>query len=386
MSRPPWLDDADERVARAAWSRLAEPGDHDAGRFVRRFGAVAALRQVYDRGPVGVEVSERVSQGEAVAARWRVRAGDLDPRRDLLHLDRFGGRVVVPGDPEWPTGLDDLQHRAPFCLWVRGPRSVAPVMESSVSVVGARAATWYGERVAGDIGVGCAAAGITVVSGAAYGIDAAAHPATLQADGVTVAVLACGVDRGYPRGNDRLIEAVADSGCLVSEVPPGSAPSRWRFLERNRLIAAMTRGTVVVEAAWRSGAQGTAHQALELGRAVGAVPGPVTSALSAGCHRLLRDGATCVTDAAEVVELVSPVGFLDLGPPGTMRVAAVGEHDGLAPLELRVLDAVPLRSAAGAAAIARTAGLPLEQVQAGLGRLEARGLAEVVGRGWRRVR
>lgn len=203
---------------------------------------------------------------------------------------------------------------------------------------------------------------------------------------MTAAVLACGIDRGYPRGNDRLIEAIADTGCLISEVPPGSAPSRWRFLERNRIIAAMTRGTVVVEAAWRSGAQGTAHQALELGRAVGAVPGPVTSAMSAGCHRLLRDGATCVTDAAEVIELVSPVGFLDLDLSGARKVAVASEHDGLSPLELRVLDAVPLHTPAGATALARTAGLPLDQVQAGLGRLEARGLAEVAGRGWRRVR
>ncbi len=386
MSRPSWLARADERLARAAWSRLAEPGDVDAGEFVSRLGALEALRQVYDHGPVGPEVTERGGRGHGVAARWRVRAGDLDPSRDLLRLDRFGGRVVVPGDPEWPTGLDDLQVRAPFCLWVRGPQSLAAVLQSSVSVVGARAATWYGERVAADIGTGCASAEITVVSGAAYGIDAAAHRATLQAGGATVAVLACGVDRGYPRGNERLIESIAQSGCLVSEVPPGCAPSRWRFLERNRMIAAMSRGTVVVEAAWRSGAQSTAHHALELGRSVGAVPGPVTSALSAGCHRLLRLGATCVTDAAEVVELVSPVGFLDLGPPATMRVAAVGEHDGLSPLELRVLDAVPLRTPAAAAAVARTAGLPLAQVQAGLARLEARGLAVVVDRGWRRAR
>ena len=398
MSAPRWLAEADERMARAAWSRLAEPGDLDAVRFVAAHGALAALSAVYS-SDAAVTVIDRPSRGgqvgkAVVASRWRVRAGDTDPRQDLTRLARFSGRVVIPGDAEWPPGLDDLQDRAPFCLWARGPASLTSAMDSSVSLVGARAATWYGERVTSEIAVGCAAAAVTVVSGAAYGIDATAHRAVLQADGLTLAVLACGVDRGYPRGNERLIETIAHEGALVSEVPPGCAPSRWRFLERNRLIAALTRGTVVVEAAWRSGAQGTARHALELGRQVGAVPGPVTSSMSAGCHRLLRQGATCVTDAAEVIELVSPLGakssvqpeLFGAGGESPAPGASTSVHDGLSPAEIRILDAIPLRSPATVEAISRIAGLPPAQVLAGLGRLEARRLADYQGGRWCRCR
>src|SRR5450756_1961145 len=193
---------------------------------------------------------------------------------------------------------------------------------------------------------GLADAGWTVVSGGAYGIDAVAHRAALAAGGTTVAFLAGGVDRLYPAGNATLLAAIQESGgSLVSEVPPGSVPSKVRFLQRNRLIAAASRATVVVEAAWRSGALSTATHAAGLLRPVGAVPGPVTSAASAGCHRLLRDGcAVCVTDAA---------------------------------------DALPLRRPAPVESIARSAGLTVSEVRSGLGRLELAGLAEQDGGRWR---
>ncbi len=371
MRPPPWFDAADDdRIARAAWSRLAEPGDVAARRLVAEHGAGPALHRVLDDNLL------------PDVARWRVRLECTDPSRDLRTVARFGGQVLVPGDDAWPSGLADLGLDQPFCLWVRGPRPPLAAGTRSVSIVGARTATHYGLDVAARLAVGCVDAGVCVVSGGAYGIDARAHRAALAADGATVAVLACGVDRAYPRGNEQLLAEIARVGALVSEVPPGSAPTRWRFLERNRLIAALTAATVVVEAAWRSGAQSTARHAAQLARPVGAVPGPVTSALSAGCHRLLRDGAVCVTDPAEVLELVGPMGQ---GLPDLPEMPR-RPHDGLSAEQILVLDALPVRSWAGTKALTRAAGLPYEQVVAGLGHLLGRGLAENDGSGWRRAR
>lgn len=359
----------DDRTALAAWSRLTEPGDRTAYRFVAEHGPVAALQAV-TQGDPGTE------------PRWRVRLPDTDPHRDLDQLDRSGGRLLVRGDDGWPAGLDDLADRAPFCLWVRGPFAPQPAGGRSVAVVGARASSAYGDYLAGELGAGLAGRGIAVVSGAAYGIDAQAHRGALADGGPTVAILACGVDRPYPRGNHRLIERIAAEGCLVSEVPPGSAPTRWRFVQRNRLIAAMSRATVVVEAALRSGTSITAREAVDLGRPVAAVPGPVTSPTSAGCHELLRQGAVCVTGTDEVVELISAAGEgLAARAPSPSA-----DHDGLSPDHLRVLDAVPLRRADSPEAIARGAGLELGRVAAGLALLELRGLVQVRGGVWVRVR
>jgi DNA processing protein len=369
MRPPPWFDADDDRGARAAWSRLAEPGDVGARRLVAEHGAGAALRKVLEEDP-GPQ-----------AARWRVRLEHTDPRRDLRTLTGLGGHLLVPQDAGWPGGLADLGVDQPFCLWTRGRHDLARACGQSVAMVGTRTPTHYGLEVAARLAVGCVEAGVSVVSGGAYGIDAGAHRAALAADGVTVAVLACGVDRAYPRGNERLITQIAAQGALVSEVPPGSAPTRWRFLERNRLIAALTGATVVVEAAWRSGAQSTARHAVQLARPVGAVPGPVTSALSAGCHRLLRDGAVCVTDAAEVLELTRPVGQGVLDLPDVPR----RPHDGLSAEQILVLDALPVRAWAGIEGLTQAAGLPHGEVLAGLGRLLGLGLAENVGGRWRRA-
>lgn len=364
---PAWFDPDDDRLARAAWSRLAEPGDEEAWRFVAEHGAGVALRLLAE-------------SDSRVRPRWWVRWEHTDPRRDLRVLERFGGRWIVPGDAQWPLRLDDLQQRRPFGLWVRGPLDLADACARSVAVVGARTATYYGRDLAAGIATGCADAGYTTVSGGAYGIDAAAHRAALAVDGVTVTVLACGIDRAYPRGNERLLEQIAEVGCLVSEVPPGSAPTRWRFLERNRLIAALTAGTVVVEAAWRSGAQNTARHALGLGRPLGACPGPVTSALSAGCHRLLREGAVCVCDAGEVLELVAPIGEqLTLDPDLTPTVL-----DALRPEQRRVYEALPVRTPASMDSVARHAGLEPRAVERVLARLAALDLAEQFGGRWLR--
>ena len=290
------------------------------------------------------------------------------------------------GDPEWPPGLADLGHAAPHCLWVVG-QPLARALERSVAVVGARAATAYGQRVSAELGGGLAERRVAVVSGGAYGIDAAAHRGALAVGGVTIAVLAGGLDRLYPRGNAALLAEVARHGALVAEVPPGSVPSRSRFLQRNRLIAALTRGAVVVEAAWRSGALSTAAHAAALLRPVGVVPGPVTSAASAGCHRLLREtDAVCVTDAAEVVELVGELGA-DLAPvretpPGPGAGSAPPE--GVTPSESRVFEALPLRGRASLAAITRTSGLAESDVRAALAFLELAGHVTRQAGGWRR--
>lgn len=380
----------EDRPARAVWSALAEPGDTVAGALVQACGAAPALAWV--AGAVtaqqpdwaaleslggGLDDALRRRVGRAVE-RWAARWPALDPGRDRDAADRCGARLVVPGDPAWPPGLDDLGALAPFALWVRG---APPVAARAIALVGARASTTYGERVTVDLAVELARRGWVVVSGGAYGIDAAAHRGALLGEGVTHVVLAGGVDRAYPAGNARLLEEVVRAGgSLVSEVPPGSVPSRARFLQRNRLIAASSLATVVVEAAWRSGAASTAHHAARLLRPVGAVPGPVTSAASAGCHRLLRDGvAVCVTDAAEAIELAGDVGP-DLAPAGDSGV--VRPTDGLDPLARQVHDGLSRRTGRDVATVAARAGTTVPQARAMLGLLELEGLARRVASGW----
>lgn len=376
------------RIARAAWSRLVEPGDVLAGALVAALGPQEALAWLRGGQPPPGEATSSPGAPAgpsparlrlaAAAERWRVRLPALDAERELRLLERLGGRLVVPEDPTWPAGLADLGPAAPMCLWVRGSEDLGGLLDGAVAVVGARACTAYGEHVAAELAAGVAAAGRCVVSGGAYGIDAVAHRAAIAVDGPTVAFLAGGVDRAYPAGNARLLGAVAETGALVAEVPPGSAPAKVRFLQRNRLIAAVTRATVVVEAAWRSGALSTARHAAALLRPVGAVPGPVTSAASAGCHRLLRDGcAVCVTDAAEVLELVGPA-------PAPDRSTPARPGDGLDELRRRVLDALPLRRAAPEESLARAAGVSVPELRGALGGLELAGLARREQGGWRR--
>jgi DNA processing protein len=391
MSAAPHL--TDERLARACWSRLAEPGDVAAGAAVSALGAADALGHVLRGAPLPDSVAQllegrdphgRLEQG---LLRWRTRLEQLAPERDVRTVEDLGGRLLVPTDPDWPEGLDGLGLSAPHCLWVLGGREVAAVTAGAVAVVGSRTSSRYGEHVAGELAAGLADAGPTVVSGAAFGIDATAHRGALAAGGVTLAVLACGVDRFYPAAHESLLRRIAAEGLVVAEVAPGSMPARTRFLQRNRLIAALTAGTVVVEAGYRSGALSTAQHASKLGRRLMAVPGPVTSAVSAGCHLLLRDfEATCVTDASEVLELVRPIGAVLPDQPAL----PLAEHDGLNEQEMRVLDALPVRRGAALRSLTVVAGLPEPVVQAALGRLALRGLADTARRDgaivWRRLR
>lgn len=414
------FDPDDHLLAAVAWSRLAEPADRAASTLVGALGPGPALtwllEEAHDahgdlrsapRPPQEAAAADeraRTASGRAAsgpgasaawaraAARWAPRLATLDPRRDLDALERLGGSLLLPGDPRWPEGLGDLDQ-PPFCLWVRGDPTLltrqhvpqGPGRGLALALVGSRSATRYGEQVARDMGRRVAQAGALIVSGGAFGIDAAAHAGALRT-GRTVSVCAGGVDRLYPAANSRLLEEVLSCGALVAEVPPGCQPARHRFLSRNRLIAAMTDGTVVVEAAWRSGALSTARHARDLGRALGAVPGPVVSRESVGCHRLLREGAVCVTDADDALELITPVGTLD---PDAERSRASdrqagGLLDGLEPVSATVLDAMPARGTAEVAGLARAAGLSEREVRGALGLLELSGRVRRDGERWRR--
>ncbi|MCV2396095.1 DNA-processing protein DprA [Actinotalea sp. M2MS4P-6] len=364
--------------ARIAWSGLVEPGDPVAGALVESLGPVDALDLVARTAradavllPGLTTVAHgRVRRGlEGWAQRW----GADTWRRHRDWIEALSGRVVVPGDPGWPAGLDDLGLARPMCLWVRGA-DPAPLLARAVSVVGSRAATSYGEHVTAELCAGLADADACVVSGGAFGIDAMAHRAALTADGGTVAVLAGGLDRPYPAANARLLSAVAEKGALLAEVPPGTAPTRHRFLLRNRLIAALGQVTVVVEAARRSGALSTAGHATALMRPVGAVPGPVTSAASSGCHHLLRDGAVCLTSAADVLELLD-------GTPADSGIA----EPLLGARERIVLDALPVRQGTAPEGLTRPCGLALPEVLAALGTLELSGRAVRSAGRWRRA-
>lgn len=364
-----------QRRARVAWARIAEPEDPTARALVAAYGVVDGL----DIALRGVR-SGRAGASDRFLARGR--AQDVD--RDLEVSAAVGARVLVPGDPEWPTVVDDLEM-PPWALWVQGPLHLPGVTTRSVAVVGARAATAYGEAVAGQIASGLAVRGFTIVSGAAFGIDAAAHRAALAVEGCTVAVLACGVDRSYPAAHTHLLDEIRSRGAVISEVPPGSAPMRTRFLARNRVIAALAQGTVLVEAGLRSGARKTVSATHDLDRPVAAVPGPVTSMVSAGCHEEIRNArAVLVTDAAEVAELLGRIGE-DLAP---VKRGQRRPGDDLDDVGTRVWQSLPTAGSRPVSVdrLTRIAGLDVVEVISALGRLETSGDAVRRDDGWVRGR
>jgi DNA processing protein len=295
----------------------------------------------------------------------------------LTQAGRFAARLLVPGDPLWPTGLDDLGEHAPLALWVRGTDAALAALGQSIALVGARAATGYGEHVTMEASAGLVDRGYAIVSGAAYGIDGMAHRAALASRGHTVAFLAGGVDRFYPSGHDALLTRIAETGAVIAELPCGSSPTKWRFLQRNRLIAAASQATVVLEAGWRSGSLNTASHAGQIGRPIGAVPGPVTSAASAGCHRLIRNlSAVCVTTPDEMAEL-APIAEATQPRSSPERPSAE---------RTRLLDALSDRAPRTALDIASRAGFSVEATQVLLGTLELEGIVEERERGWVRPR
>ncbi|MDK1475111.1 DNA-processing protein DprA [Streptomyces sp. 549] len=360
----------EDRLARAALCRVGEPGETAIGRWLATLGPGGTLSALLSGRPLPGVSAERL-----IGLRARARA--VRPQKDLAALADVGGRFLVPGDREWPGQLDDLGEARPVGLWVRGPASLRLCALRSVAVVGARACTDYGAHVASVLGAELAEHGWAVASGAAYGVDAAAHRGALAVDGATIAVLACGVDRAYPPGNQELIARIAERGVLVAELPPGAHPTRSRFVLRNRVIAALTRGTVVVEAQLRSGSLVTARRAGELGRYVMGVPGPVTSRLSAGVHQLLRAEGVPVGGAGEIVELVGDIGELAPGPEGT----AV-PRDLLHPLAARLLDALPAAGSVPVGWLAQAAGTATAVALPRLRELRALGFVECRADRW----
>ncbi|HWH27319.1 MAG TPA: DNA-processing protein DprA [Pseudolysinimonas sp.] len=408
-----------DMFARSAWSGIAEPGDRDAGILIAALGALPALELVTAGADVR-QLLDVVSDADEAAAdlgpkvwtealaRWAPRVSSTTALRGLTQAARFGCRLLAPGDELWPEGLDDLGVHSPPVLWVRGNPAHLATLEKAIAIVGARAATAYGEHVTVESASGLVDRGFAIVSGAAYGIDGVAHRAALASQGTTVAVLAGGLDRFYPSGHEQLLTRIIDRGVVVAEVPCGTVPTRWRFLLRNRLIAAMSKATVVVEAGWRSGSINTAGHAADLGRPIGAVPGPVTSSASSGCHRLLREyQAICVTNADEMAELVS--GMETKAPPrsdpaeahdDTLKVRLAPRRNAGTPSHAtdpppppvlepspegrRVLDALSARSAHGVDRIAALSGLATDRVRAEMGVLQLGGQVRETASGWLR--
>ena len=419
--------DEQERQARMMLSRLVEPGHRGVHHAVATVGAVEVQR-LLQAGRTLPGITARLAAGAAL------RAAGLDPAREQHALEVSGARLVCPGDREWPGCLDwpeDLETargstlEAPqLALFVRGQHRLADLVQRSVAVVGARAATRYGYAIASELSAGLVDRGWSVISGGAYGIDAAAPRGALSAVAAgsgastavvaarsgaskveiaarsgaskveiaagagasnveiaarsgasTVAVLACGVDVAYPRGNDRLLSRIGEVGLLVSELPPGSTPTRIRFLVRNRLIAALSLGTVVVQAAARSGSLSTLHRAGALGRHQMVVPGPVNEAMSVGCHQALREDPTGVVLVTRLAEVLDCVGHLGVDAAEPSRGPA-HPRDELDVTVLRVLEAVPVRTGAGEARIAQSAGLSSLVVQQVLPSLHLAGLVQ----------
>jgi DNA processing protein len=376
--------------ARGAWTTVAEPGDGAAGGVVAGLGPTDAVRAVAERwsaervrarcesrnvGEVAEAVAAAWSSG---AARWRSRLDGANVSSAFDLAARTGVRLVVPGGADWPERVGDLGVHAPIALWTRSAtEEQGAAFGRSIALVGARAATGYGEHVTLDAASGLVDRGFAIVSGAAYGIDGMAHRAALAGRGRTMAFLAGGLDRPYPSGHTSLIDRIATTGAVYSEVPCGAAPTKWRFLQRNRLIAAAAGATVVLEAGRRSGSLNTAGHAASLGRPLGAVPGPVTSAASAGCHRLLREyDATCVTSAAEMAELAEPA-----------SVTAESTFGGAGPAGdavRSVLAVLRRRSAMTVGEIAGRSGLTSSDVQSTLGMLDLEGAVVETATGWSR--
>lgn len=417
-----------DAFARAAWTGIAEPGDSVAGRLIALLGAAPALDAVLaaESGEsfVGAILDRRAEDTagrsresavlfidgelEAALARWRPRLISHDAIAAFRHARTLTIRLLTPRMPDWPASLSDLGAHGPPALWLRGASDTLTRLGRSVALVGARAATGYGEHLTVEVAAGLCDRGVAIVSGAAYGIDGVAHRTALASGGATVAFLAGGVDRYYPSGHHTLLERIAAVGAVVSELPPGAAPTRWRFLQRNRLIAAASSATVVVEAGIRSGSLNTAGHAATLGRPLGAVPGPVTSPSSAGCHRLIRElDAVCVTTAGEVVELLG----LDQAESiestwadgGAVAEADVGEGAAAAArgsspadattaspdrpaVQIRLLDALSFRADRSTADLARRSGLAVADVESTLGVLELDGEVTESSAGWRRKR
>lgn len=291
-----------ERMARIVLSMIAEPNDLTTGYILGRHGGVATLSLAEsDHDVTGLARADVLLWRERLRARI---TPDLIERVAEAGQQGFG--TLIPADREWPAGLDELGDRAPYVLWTQGASSfLATALSDRVTITGARASSHYGEHVTTELAMGLADEERVVIAGGAFGIEGAAHRGVLGAAGHTIAVLATGVNGRYPAAHSELLDRIGDSGLLVSELPPGTMPTKDRFQARNRLMAALSGAVIIPEAGPRSGSMRTVHDARGLGRRVGAVPGPVTSVASTGPNELIKQGlATVITQASDVIALL----------------------------------------------------------------------------------
>lgn len=392
--------DPELRHARAGLTQVIEPADNLGTHAASAWGPLRLIEIIQGSTPsqhdwIALSALDpgdgqyikmlRQKLGEAIE-RWRRRSKYLQPEAALQYIEKLGGSFLIPEDPRWPSALADLEGSAPLGLWTLGNVSVPPV-GSSLAIVGSREATPYGDKATTILVEHARGIGLTVVSGGAYGIDATAHRAALEHSGEgipTVAVLAGGLDRLYPAGNTRLLQQIATAGLLITEMPPGMRPNRYRFLNRNRLIAALAATTIVVEARYRSGALSTANHAHDLGRTVGAVPGPISLPTSAGCHRLIKETPTLLID--DPTDLDAFYGSPTKPSPASTAAENQRNYDILDLAEMLVFDALPVSTPASLSHLTGLTGLPVPQITGILTRLERYGLAVHAASGWKKRR
>ncbi|MEY4981632.1 MAG: hypothetical protein RL174_970 [Actinomycetota bacterium] len=383
------LEPSQDLLSLVAWSVLCEPGDGTAGMLIDQLGPSRALEQLIRRSSADLLLRELGESGLEITGesepsllkdladgleKWTPRLSFQGLLNSLRLHNQIGGKIIFEHEEVWPAGLLDLGVHRPRMLWCRGNREALASARKSISVVGSRVCSSYGESTAHEMVSAVASAGVAVVSGGAYGIDAAAHRAALALGAPTIAILAGGLDALYPRGNTQLLNRIIAQGAVVSEVAPTVAPSKWRFLQRNRLIAATSQCTLVVEAGHRSGARNTASHAASLQRQVFAVPGPINSPASQGCNLLI---------ANKVAELIqSPSDLIEMA--GFADFEVDNELAGLGALETRALDAVGF-SPTSTAEIAQLAGLTFSEVRFALANLKLAGLLIQQGSKWIRA-
>ncbi len=378
-------ESAVDYFAAIAWSVICEPGDSIAGLLVNHFGPARALQLELERADSDLYSSELKNDSstssrakfaetlEAARQRWSARFSMGRVLESCALMAAKSAWFVTDKSQSWPAGLNDLDNHAPRGLWGVGNPDCLKDISKSISFVGSRIASRYGDEVCPDLISPLVDREYAIVSGGAYGIDAMAHRATIAVGGLTVAMMAGGLDRLYPSGNRELFRRLETEGLILSEMPPGAEPTKWRFLQRNRLIAALGRATVVVEANPRSGAVSTANRAIELERPLGAVPGPINSPGSDGCHILIREGkAELVTCAQDILEMIQPSGF-----------DANSEIAGLGALETRVLDVIGFGNV-NWETIRAEAGLTNSELNLGVSGLSLMGLIEQHSGGWQR--
>lgn len=374
-----------------AWSGVCEPGDLLSGSLISALGPVGALQAELDETPISrmmstLRRSEASTSGHIdfddafeksyadARQRWKPRISLPALKSAIATAKNLGARTITSDFPEWPKGLNDLEAGAPKALWVRGELNIADTCRRGISVVGSRGSTAYGEFATTSLVSALVASNLAVISGGAYGIDGIAHRSALAMHGETIAVMAGGIDNLYPSGNINLFEHIIEHGALLSELPPGFTPTKWRFLMRNRLIAALGKATLVVEANWRSGALSTANHCRSLKRPIFAVPGPINSPQSSGVNKLIAEGegVQLVLDSAHFLE--------KLGGPAVPLKAL----ESMGALETRVFDAIGF-GAVDVSEICSEAGLTRSEAHIALGSLELDGLVTRTANKWSRA-